>query len=246
MKLVWLGDQHVPDHDVKTNAAVFRYLKEERPDYVILGGDMLDFSCISSHNRDNLRRIESRRLQKEFDAGNKYLDALQRAVGNIPIVYLEGNHEFRVERYIDVNPQLEGLFTVPEKLKLKERGINWIKSWSETKPFRVGKALFLHGLYHSKNHANLMVQNFGSNIFYGHTHDTDCASLITMGDSTTKIAQALGCLCNYRQYYLKGRPTRWQQAFGVFWFRKDGYFNHSVVRIFEHRFVAPSGVLYRF
>lgn len=242
-KVVWLGDQHVPYHDVKSNRAVLKYVKDLKPDVIILGGDVADIFCVSSHNKDKLRQVSGKTLQKEYDAVNRYLDDVQ-AVGTKKIYYLEGNHEYRVTRYIDANPQMEGAVEIPKCLNLNKRGIIWIPSWSETIALRIGKAAYVHGLYHNQYHCASMVSGFESNIFYGHMHSVESAAKVAVGEHNTKIAQSLGCLCDYRQYYLNGRPTKWQQAFGVFYFRDDGFFNYYVPMIFNHKFVSPEGQLY--
>lgn len=244
-KVIWLGDQHVPDHDVLTNKAVLHYVEDAEPDLVILGGDVLDMTCLGGTLRRQFKQVEGKRIQKEFDAGNRYLDEVQQAANYRDIVLLEGNHEYRVQRWINENPTFEGFLDVPRGLKLTERGIKWIPSWSKTQVYKIGKASFIHGLYVGEYHAKKMVQTFGSNIFYGHMHDISSHSFRTIGDNSTKLAQSLGCLCNYKQYYLQGRPTNWQQAFGEFHFRADGFFNHYVCSIFNHTFVAPTGELYK-
>lgn len=243
--LVWLGDQHVPDHDTQSNKAVLNYLKDLKPTRIIIGGDMLDMDCLQQHEPNNIRRISRYNLRREFDAGERYLDNLQKACSNAHIDYLEGNHEYRVERWIDQHPQMEGVMEVPLQLHLEERRINWVPSWRNTQTLKVGKAEFIHGLDVNKYHSASMVSKFESNIFYGHTHDVQTTPKIAVGDHNTKVGQSLGCLCNYKQYYLKGRPTRWQQAFGVFFFREDGFFNYYVPLIYRHKFVAPNGEIYK-
>ena len=40
---------------------------------------------------------------------------------------------------------------------------------------------------------------------------------------------------------MRGRPSKWQQGFGVFHFQPNGFFNFFQVRIFKHSFIAPEG-----
>ena len=242
--LLHLCDLHIPYHDVKAVENVLKYAKDLKPNTVLLNGDILDCDSISSHVKGNLRAIEGKTLRKEYDAGERFLDDLQKACPESQIVFMEGNHEYRVERWLNEHPQAQGLMEVPNGLNLKQRGILWIPSWSQTKIFRVGKANFVHGLYTGKNHAEKMVNSFGCNIFYGHLHDCNSFNLVTIGDNSTKVGASLGCLCRYRQYYLKGRPTNWQQAFTKFTFRDDGFFDYDLVKIFKGKFVSPEGEVY--
>jgi len=82
-------------------------------------------------------------------------------------------------------------------------------------------------------------------IFYGHTHDIQLYSKLRAGDDKTIVAQSLGCLCEYRQFYMKGFPNRWQQAFAEFYIREDGFFNYTVTMIFKHKFIGPNGKEYQ-
>jgi predicted phosphodiesterase len=243
-KLIHLSDLHIPDHDERSVRNVLRYVRDAKPDVVLLNGDILDMALISSHNKGNLRAIEGRFIRQEYDRGERFLDDLQKAAGGASVIWVEGNHEYRVERWLNEYPQLRGVMEIPRQLNLGPRGIRWVPSWSRTEIISAGKANFVHGLYSGMHHARKMVDAFESNIFYGHTHDVQCHAKIAVGDDNTKIAHSLGCLCNYQQSYLKGRPTNWQQAFAVFHFRNDGYFNYFVPLIFGHKFISPEGEWY--
>lgn len=237
-------DLHIPYHDSKAVQNVLNYAKDYKPDTILLNGDILDCDSISSHVKGNLRAIEGKTLRKEYDEGERFLEKLRDSCPKSRVVWLEGNHEFRVQRWLDEHPQAQGLLEVPNGCHFESWKVEWLPSWSQTKVFKKGKANFVHGLYTGKHHASKMVQAFGCNIFYGHLHDTESAALVTLGDNTTKVAHSLGCLCKYRQYYLKGRPTNWQQAFATFQFRDDGFFNYNVVRVFNGKFVSPEGEVY--
>ncbi len=243
-KVFVAGDYHVPFEDKKTLAAVEEYMKDSQPDEIIYLGDFMDLNCISSHNIGNLRAVESTRIIKDFDAANIILDRHQKLCPKAKFTFLEGNHCYRLNRYVDANPQLEGILEVPKLLRLKERNIKFIPSWSKGEVYRIGKASFIHGLYTSPGHAKQHAEAYGENIFYGHLHDLQSFSKTRNGDNKTIIAQCLGCLCEYKQYYLKGRPNKWQQAFATFNFFPDGFFNYYVTSIYKHRFVSPEGKIY--
>lgn len=243
-RVLVLPDIHIPNEDKLTLRAVERYMAAHKWDEVIYLGDFVDLNVISSHNKENLRAVAGQTLSKDYAAANAILDRHQKICPGAKFTYLEGNHEFRTERYINANPQLEGSVEVPIRLYLEQRGINWIPSWSEGYIYTRGKANFHHGLYHGRNHSRKHVEAFGSNLFYGHTHDVEQSAKVFHGENTTIIAQSLGCLCSYQQKYLRGRPTNWQQAFATFYFRPDGFFNHHVTMIFNNAFVSPEGDFY--
>src|SRR5262245_65877354 len=90
-------------------------------------GDFLDFDCISSHNLNNLRAVENKRIFADYEAAATILDRHQTIIRkknkNARFVLIEGNHDERMERYINANPACEGMLEVPVALELKRRGV---------------------------------------------------------------------------------------------------------------------------
>lgn len=236
-----LPDLHIPYHDKKSLASLEKFMADNRWDYYINLGDMMDFDCISHHNKNKLREVEGKRILKDYEEGNKILDRHQKIIRkrnpNAKFILLEGNHDYRIQRYLDANPQMEGMIEMEVGLRLKERGFKYIQCYTKGEVFKLGKAMFHHGLYTTKYHANKMVDTFGDNIFFGHTHDCQTFSRSTYGEDKTTVGQSLGCLCDYNQSYMKGRPSKWQQAFGVFYFMPSGFFNYYVPMIFNGQFM---------
>src|SRR5258705_8957295 len=88
------------------------------------------------------------------------------------IEWIEGNHENWVEQYVDANPQLTGMLEVESQCHVAERGIHYVPFWRDNKnTVKIGKATFVHGQYTNKYHAAKMVDAYGCNVYYGHTHD---------------------------------------------------------------------------
>lgn len=205
----------------------------------------MDFDIVSTHNKGNLRAIEGKTIHKAYREGNLILDKLQTVTPPDAKFYmLEGNHDYRIERYIDEHPKLRESLEMEVGLNLNDRGIKFIRSWSAGEMLTIGRSNFIHGLYTNDHHAKKTVQAFGEPIFYGHTHDVQLYSQVMKGDNKTLVGQSLGCLCEYGQTYMQGRPSRWQQCFAVFHWWPDGFFQYFPVMIFKHRFVSPEGAVY--
>lgn len=237
MKNVLLvSDPHVPYHDKRSVTAVEHLMRDEQPNEIVCLGDFLDFDCISSHNLGNLREISGKTIEKDYDCGNEILDRWQKICPKAKIVMIEGNHEYRIERYLDANPQMEGMIEVPLGLNLKQRKIQWVPFWSKGQVYNIGKATFIHGNKLTNFHSKAMAYAYNRNVYYGHTHDVQEYSVETAGDDKTFVGQSMGCLCNYNQKYMRGKPNKWQQAIGMFHFFDDGYFTPNIIRIFNHRF----------
>lgn len=244
-----LPDMQVPYHDKRSMDAVEQFISKHKWDYYINLGDYMDLDCISSHNKNNLRAVEGKRIMKDYEAGNLILDRHQKIIQKknpgAKFVLLEGNHEYRIERYIDANPQLEGMVEVEIGLRLEERGFKYVRCYKTGEHYTLGKANFHHGQYTSKYHANKMVDAYGDNIFYGHTHDIMCHPKVLKGKDKTLVGQSLGCLCDYEQSYIGKNPSNWQQGFAVFFFLPNGFFTYYVTRIFDHKFIGIDGVVYQ-
>jgi len=243
-----LSDLQVPYQDDRSLAAVEKYMAAHRWDGYIQIGDFMDFDSISSFNKQAPRRKEGKRIFRDFETANAILDRHQRIIRKrnpkAEFVLLEGNHEERVERWLDENPEFDGFFDVPRLLRLAERRIKWVRSWSRGEVFKVGKASFTHGLYTNQYHAKKMLDAEAASIFYGHTHDMMCIPRSRRDKEDLQVGQSLGCLCEMEQSYMKGKPSNWQQGFGVFHFLPDGTYTYYTPRIINHRFVGPDGVLY--
>lgn len=228
-------------HDERSLDAVEQYARDRKFDRIVCLGDFLTMDSISRHNKSYPKLLENLRLADDYEVGNSILDRWQKLTKKV--VLIEGNHEYWIEKYISETPQLEGMLEVEKGLNLKKRGIEWVRHWSRGDVYTYGNAMFVHGDYVNDLHAKKMVTAYGTNIFYGHTHDVQSYSMVTKGDNRTLVGQSLGCLA-LPQKYMRGAPSRHQQAFGEFHFRPDGYFTYYVPLLFNHKFTAPNGKVY--
>ena len=131
-------------------------------------GDFADFCEVSSHPKDPKRRIP---FSREVAGVNTALDQLDEALGlDCWGVYLQGNHETRLERFVaDKAPVLDGIYRPwDELLRLAERG------W-EVVPYKesvqIGELRATHDVGRAGvNAARASLLDTGANILFGHTH----------------------------------------------------------------------------
>ena len=245
-----LTDLQCPYECKKSLNAVEQYMSEYNWDYYLNLGDHLDYFCIAKYNVGKPGLVEGQTILNEVSQGESVLERHRRIIrANNPkskMYLLEGNHDYRATDHVHRNPQLKGIIEPEVVLKLKEKGIEYIKCWSEGKTLQIGKAFFTHGLYVNQHHPKKMVEAYEENIFYGHTHDTNSFNKTSKANGKTKVGQSLGCMCKYPKGvdYRKGAPTKWQIAFTVFYFLPNGLFNYYIVRIHDGSFVSPEGKLY--
>lgn len=241
-RVIVLPDMHIPFEDKKSLKAVEKFIADYRWDDYVCLGDLLDFDQLSKFNKDNLRKLDGRRVLKDYEIANQILDRHQNIIRaknpDCTFTLLQGNHCERIERFIDKVPSFEGILEVEIGLRLKERGFKWVRSWTNRELHRIGKLHFSHGDYVGKYHASKMIDNYGVNIAYGHTHDIQNYTKTILGKDKHIMAQSLGYLADESKLdYMKNRPNNWCQAIGVAFVQPNGSFNLQVITIINHKFV---------
>jgi len=234
--------------DLRTWDAVLRYASDHEWAGVLQLGDLGDWNVISDHNKGKPRLIEGQRIEDEYKAIATKLGELRDAVGETPrLVILEGNHDYRVEKYIHAHPEMEGILEYPVMMKqvFIMLSAQWVPSWSRGQKFELGKLTLVHGDKTGPWHTAAMLRDYQCNIMYGHTHDVQCYSVTGRGDNKTHTAQSVGTLSVYDPEWLRGKPNKWQQAFAEVCVFPDGFFNYWVTQVFKHRFVSASGRVYQ-
>jgi predicted MPP superfamily phosphohydrolase len=92
-KWFYMFDLHLPFHyDCKIKAAL-QWAKKERLKHIVLGGDIFDFIGVSSFSRNDRQSLYAE-IKKGIPAFNKYISQFDE------VVYIMGNHERRLRRYI--------------------------------------------------------------------------------------------------------------------------------------------------
>lgn len=248
-KVVLLPDFHHPHHNKIAVNAVFKFIKWFKPHAVNIIGDGMNMDSVNhwKQERGNKKYFEGKRLLKEYEGFDK--DILTTIEGIIPKgcekTYMGGNHEDWVNALIDKNPQLEGLVEPEIALHLAERNWEWIPflNWTNSNNCirgikRYGKLLVIHGQYTNKYHAQKTAETFSKSVVYGHTHDIQSYTKVTVDDNRDyHTAQSIGCLCERSPEFLRGGMNRWVNAFGVLYVREDGMYNLYVPIIIRGKFV---------
>lgn len=251
-KALVIPDCQIPYHDEKSLNLLEQYMADNTWDYCIILGDFLDYFTISKFNTDKPGLLEGKTILNECKEGeeilNRHVKILRKNNKGVDIYFLEGNHETRAYDFALRFPHLKGIIEPENVLKFDDKGIKYLRSWSHNENLKIGDALFTHGRYTNQHHAKKMVDNYGTNVFYGHLHDTNAFNKTSLGSKDSLIGQSLGCLCEYPKDvdYTKGSPKNWQQAITTFYFMPDGSFTYYISRIMNGKFVSPDGKLYQY
>ena len=209
------SDVHIPEHDRRAWKAFLLLAKDARPDYIVLAGDFLELHSVSQHGAFN-REL----LNEDLAHGRQAIEAIKTAAPKAKIVYLEGNHETRLPRFLAAKaPSLEGTLDLQKGLKLREYDVTWVTETQQ--PWSKGCLDVIHGhqmpgKHGPKHHAARMTELYGAPkrvVVYGHTHKAQTHT--APGLSGIKTAVGLGCMRTLQPSWLHGANAGWSHGFAV-------------------------------
>jgi len=217
-----IPDLHYPFHCPKFVELMTKIIWSHRFSSVTQLGDAVDFYQISRFSKEVSRKSTASQDLKQYRAQMyKWQTALlsrnPKAVWN----QLEGNHEQRLQRFMNDNPKVEGFIrTVPEILGIDApeyrrtpMETNWhpLNVWNS---LVIGDCVIHHGEAFGKHVAVMNCAIYGGMTEYrgfiqGHTHRLQKAhegpnwsATIGHGTVATKTMHL-------------NKPTNWVQAFGI-------------------------------
>jgi predicted phosphodiesterase len=204
------NDFHGQFRDKKVCSLFYNFLRREKPDKIILAGDVTDFYSISRFDKNPARK-ES--LQEELDDSHKMLATIRRAAPNAKIIFLQGNHEARLTKYLwSTAKALATLrsLEIESLLQLKKLNIQY-----ETDGIWLGDLFVYHGtIVRAKAaytaHAELLKN--GCSGMSGHTHRDGKAAVRHRGGQLCWWENF--CMCQLDAEYIKG-IANWTQGWSL-------------------------------
>ncbi len=203
-------------------------------DWIIDLGDTLEMDYLASFNKDAARVIAKGDMRSDYDCISTELDDWQQLTDKY--VMLQGNHDERVDRFIERYPFLDKTMGYEEGMGLSGRGVEYIPLIDQ--PYRMKKLFFCHGWYATKYAATTHLDKIGGNVIFGHVHKFQVASKVIPAKGEEIQAWSLGCLCGLVPEWKKGAPMGWQNGFAVVEMDdKSGFFNVYPVNIIGRSFI---------
>lgn len=235
-------DVHAPFHDADAWKLMIDVARDLQPETIVLIGDLMDCFCISSHSKSPERVF---RLKDEVLVARGLLDDLD-SLGAKDKVFLEGNHEDRLARYIsDKAPELYGLIDIPKLLELKDRDWEWVPYRQDT---RLGSIYYTHDVgFFGKYSVYRTLEAYQHSNVTGHTHRL---AYIVGGNAAgeSQIGASFGWLGDVSQitYTHQAKAKRdWALGFGVGYLDKqNGHTHFQPIPIVDNRCVF-NGKLYK-
>ncbi|MDF1699538.1 MAG: hypothetical protein P1V36_00045 [Planctomycetota bacterium] len=223
------NDTFIPIHDRRAWDIAVQVVAKVNPDYVVFLGDMLDLAEWST--RFPREAALENTTQTALDELHWWLAAVRAAAPHAKIVYIEGNHESRVQRaLVETMNHAAGLravndtepaMSISRLLDLKSLDVEYVGPY--------GEDYYLWGDGPNVGHGTKARSGVGSTItgilkeshhsgYTGHIHSVEYASKQIHTHRGPKIitAASIGCICRV-DGVVPGVSTKtnWTQAVGV-------------------------------
>lgn len=224
-RILLIPDTHVPYHDKRALDLVHKVAKSFKPHQIVIGGDFIDNYTVSSHSKNPNRAMK---LKEEVDATIKELERFKR-LGADKLVFLGGNHEDRLERYLmDRAPELYNIISTPKILELDRMGYIY-SPYKEA--YKIGKLILTHDLGKAGRTAHLKaLDDSHQNIVIFHTHRLGYAVEGNI-DGKKHVGAMLGWLGDVEGIDYKHKSLakkEWALAFGIAYHEVDTGHVHVV------------------
>lgn len=247
-------------HDEKALDICLAMIKDIQPEIVVLVGDNLDLPEMGKYVT---YPAYAQTTQASVDRATMFCAQLRAAAPHARIVWLAGNHEERMPKYLVQNagaayglrkgntPESWPVLSVPYLCRMDEYGIEY-KPGYPAADFWINKKLrIIHGdrVKSGGSTAHVYLNNEKTSVIYGHIHRIETAfkTREDFDGPRTIMAASPGCLARIDGAIpstrggvdLDGRPlTRhenWQQGIGVVMYEDDNEhkFSYEVAPIYD-------------
>ena len=211
-RLLIVPDTHAPYHDTRAWNLMLKVAAQFKPDTIVHLGDLWDAYCVSSFDKDPTRAAL---ITDELKAVHECLDNLD-GLSATRKVFVEGNHEYRLPRYIQAKaPETAGLLNIRSLFGLGERGWQYVPYKHATK---IGKVYFTHDTGNSGKYTTARaLEAFQHSVVIGHHH---AIQYQVLGDATGQhqVGAQFGWLGDVEQvdYIHRIKAQRqWSLGFGI-------------------------------
>lgn len=207
-------DCHRPFHDRKAYALMIKVASLVGLDEVVVLGDYADFYSVSRHLKDP--RVGTL-LVEEISSVREGLDELEHLFPSAKKVFLEGNHEQRLEKYlIEKAPGLFGVTDIPFLFELNRRPLWSYIPFGRSQSYRVlGSDLFAFHRPKASTPKQHIGKTFVSSV-YGDIHKIERAHSVSL-DGKQLIAVCPGWLGDVTSRVFDYMPSvpQWQLGFAI-------------------------------
>lgn len=249
------GDQHAPHQDPGLHEAFCSFLSDETPDELVVLGDVADYASVSRHRSGAGYAqgvIECNR------AAYKLLHDYRESSPDTYVTLLEGNHDARVENYLQdnapelwqVGPAFEEdlpMYSLRRMWRLDELDIDLVEGDWDRSSYKLTPTLSVrHGYLVSQNTPQQMLNKHGRSQVQGHDHKLRFTYRTKHDPTDTRVHVSTGCMCKVDEEGLGyAVEPDWNQGFvyGHAWDNGD-FALAPAVYVPDHGLLLPDGRRY--
>ena len=220
--------QAKPTESLEYMLWIGKYISDTKPDVVVHIGDHYDMPSLSSYDKGKASS-EGRRFVDDLKAGNKGLELLDIEIHKDQTykprkVFCKGNHENRIDRYVEDNPELKGTIGT-ELLPLEEYG--W-EVYDFLQPIEIGGIYFVHYLANPMSGkpysgtASSILKTVGKSFVVGHKQVLDITIRPTI-DGKQQIGIINGACYSHDESYKGYQGNNHFRGLTVLHEVKDGF-----------------------
>ena len=233
MKVLTFSCAHIgPNQDLSRFNILSKLIVDQKPEYVISLGDFVTMDSLSSWDSSSPRQQEGKRYAHDIQAGktalyhlgsyivkyNKTAEDNKKRKYLPQFVFIHGNHEDRVSRYLDKNPVTEYHVNLDLDLRFKAFPTPVILV-PYKEDFELGGIIFKHCFIgdNGKSISRANVENYaidgsGTSVVYGHHHFLRYKAR-KRANAVTVQSLCVGTFAEHMDPYLDGaNPDRWNGA----------------------------------
>jgi predicted phosphodiesterase len=249
-----------PTHDEKAIQVALKIIIDSQPDVIVCVGDNLDLPEMGKYLT---YPSYAQTTQAAIDRSTKFCAEMRAAAPTAKIIWLAGNHEERMPKYLLVNagaayglrkgntPDSWPVLSIPYLCRMDEFGVEYRPGYPASDYWINEKLRVIHGdrVKSSGSTAHIYLNSEKTSVIYGHIHRIETA-FKTREDydgPRTIMAASPGCLARIDGAIpstrggvdLDGRPlTRyenWQQGLGIVTYEDDQShrFTYDVIPIYN-------------
>jgi len=204
-----LSDIHIPYHDNKALRIALEQAKKQKPEAIILLGDVIDMYMLSHFCKTPTKRSFPNEVKDTIE----FLQHLRNNHKQAKILWVNGNHEERLFKFVQTkSPELIGLdcLSMASLFNLEKLRIEYV-----TKPIVYNDLLLIHGSEISGkcspvNPARSAYQKTLNRVIVGHHHRTSTHTEVSWQGKRIE-SHSVGCLCELTPEY--SRINKWNHGF---------------------------------
>lgn len=249
-----MGDAQYPDQDNKAIGAVMNFNQDYKATHIHLMGDMLNATTVSTFDTPRGTPSFWNEIKGTREMLRGIVDKAREANPEVKFTYYEGNHCYRLQKFIDKNASqlaelqdMDGneILAMENLLGLKDLGITWVPYWEDGE---IGKhTTVLHGdkvRSRSGYTAHGYIDSYGKNAIAGHTHRL--ALVFRTQSGNVKFGMETGSLCKRKMKvpYMRAGQADWQQGVGIMGIDQQGDAHPAVMPIIKGK-LAFNGKVYK-